>query len=315
MNFGGVVYMKHVVSVSIGSSKRDHRVELDFNGEKIIVERIGTDGDMKKAVEIITGLDGKVDAFGMGGIDLYLRAGNKKYMIKDALQLKNAAKITPIVDGSGLKSSLERNLPSYINKNIMPLMGKKVFILTAVDRYGMAEGFDEEGCSLILGDIMIALGFNIPIYTLKRLEKIASIVAPLACRLPFNMLYPTGKAQNRNENLAGKYDEYFNMSDIIAGDFHYIKRFLPMDAGGKMIVTNTVTKDDILWLKERNAGILITSTPNLSGRSFGTNVIEALVVAILGKHPDDIKNEDYIRVLKDLNFEPHIINLKDLRAS
>lgn len=315
MNFGGVTHMKHVVSVSIGSSKRDHKVELDFNGEKIIVERIGTDGDMKKAVDIITSLDGKVDAFGMGGIDLYLRAGSRKYIIKDALQLKNAAKITPIVDGSGLKSSLERNLPSYINKNIMPLKGKKVFILTAVDRYGMAEGFDEEGCSLILGDIMIALGFNIPIYTLKRLEKIARIVAPVACRLPFNMLYPTGKAQNRNENFAGKYDEYFNMSDIIAGDFHYIKRFLPMDAGGKMIVTNTVTKDDILWLKERNAGILVTSTPNLSGRSFGTNVIEALVVAILGKHPDDIKNEDYIKVLKDLNFEPHVIDLRDLKAS
>ena len=44
------------------------------------------------------------------------------------------------------------------------------------------------------------------------------------------------------------------MSDIIAGDFHYIKRFLPMDAGGKMIVTNTVTRDDILWLKEKECG-------------------------------------------------------------
>ncbi|MCQ1530564.1 quinate 5-dehydrogenase [Lutispora saccharofermentans] len=306
--------MKHVISVSIGSSKRDHKVELDFKGEKIVVERVGTDGDIQKAIEIISSLDGKVDAFGMGGIDLYLRAGNKKYIIKDAIQIKNAAKITPMVDGSGLKSSLERNLPGYINDNIMPLKGKTAFILTAVDRYGMAEGFDEVGCSLILGDVMTALGFNIPIYSLKRLERIAGIIAPIACKLPFEMLYPTGKAQNKEENFAGKYDKYFEASDIIAGDFHYIRRYLPNDAKAKLIVTNTVTKEDVAWLRERNAGMLVTSTPNLSGRSFGTNVIEALAVAILKKNPDDIKDQDYLNVLEDIEFKPHVVYLNDTMA-
>lgn len=303
--------MKHVVSVSIGSSKRDHRVELNFKGEKVIVERVGTDGDINKAIEIISSLDGKADAFGMGGIDLYLRAGDKKYIIKDAVQIKNAAKITPMVDGSGLKSTLERNLPRYINDNIVALSGKKAFILTAVDRYGMAEGFDEMGCSLILGDVMTALGFNIPIYSLKKLERIASIIAPIACRLPFDMLYPTGKAQNKEENFAGKYDKYFHMADIIAGDFHYVRRFLPYDAEGKIIVTNTVTKEDVEWLRERNAGILVTSTPNLSGRSFGTNVIEALAVAMLEKDPEDITDEDYMDALQDMEFKPHVVNFKD----
>jgi len=307
--------MKHVVSVSIGSSKRDHRVELNFKGENIIVERVGTDGDIPKAIELISSMDGKVDAFGMGGIDLYLRAGTRKYIIKDAIQIKNAAKITPMVDGSGLKSTLERNLPRYINENIIPLKGKTAFILTAVDRYGLAEGFDEMGCSLILGDVMTALGFNIPIYSLKRLEHIASIIAPIACRLPFNMLYPTGKAQDKEENLAGKYDKYFHMSDIIAGDFHYIRRFLPNDAKGKIIVTNTVTKDDVAWLRDRNAGILITSTPDLSGRSFGTNVIEALAVAMLGKDPDDIEGQDYLDILNDMEFKPHVVYLNDAEAS
>ena len=33
--------MKRVVSVSIGSSKRDHRVEVDLLGERFQIERIG----------------------------------------------------------------------------------------------------------------------------------------------------------------------------------------------------------------------------------------------------------------------------------
>lgn len=304
--------MKHVVSVSIGSSKRDHKVELNFKGENIIVERIGTDGDVKKAISIIRELDGKVDAFGMGGIDLYLRAGNRKYIIKDAVQIKNAAKITPMVDGSGLKASLERQLPKFINDNIIPLKGKKAFILTAVDRYGMAEGFDEIGCDLIIGDVMIGLGLNIPIYSLKRLDRIASIAAPIACKLPFEMLYPTGKAQNKEERGSGKYDKYFDESDIIAGDFHYIRRHLPNNAEGKIIVTNTVTQDDVAWLMDRKAKMLITSTPDLSGRSFGTNVIESLAVAILQKKPDEISSEDYLNFLENINFKPRVIYFEDM---
>ena len=97
--------------------------------------------------------------------------------------------------------------------------------------------------------------------------------------------------------------------------FSLYKTFLPEDVKGKIIVTNTVTKEDVAWLQERNAGILITSTPNLSGRSFGTNVIEALVVAILKKDPDEIKEDDYFAVLDDLDFKPHVVNFKETKAS
>ncbi len=62
--------MKKVVSVSIGSSTRNHRVEAEFLGEKYIIQRIGTDGSITKAIDLIKELDGKVDAFGLGGIDL-----------------------------------------------------------------------------------------------------------------------------------------------------------------------------------------------------------------------------------------------------
>jgi hypothetical protein len=104
----GGINMKRVVSVSLGSKRRDHTVETELLGEQFRIERIGTDGDLNEAVRIIRSLDGKVDAFGMGGIDLYIIAGKNKYMLKDAVRLKEAAQETPIVDGSGLKNTLER---------------------------------------------------------------------------------------------------------------------------------------------------------------------------------------------------------------
>ena len=59
--------MKRAVSISIGSSSRDKKVEINLLGETVSLERIGTDGDMEKAAQLYGELDGKVDAFGVGG--------------------------------------------------------------------------------------------------------------------------------------------------------------------------------------------------------------------------------------------------------
>ena len=71
--------MKHAVSVSIGSSRRDKRVEITLLDEQIIIERIGTDGDMDKAANLYRELDGNVDAFGVGGADLGIQIENNWY--------------------------------------------------------------------------------------------------------------------------------------------------------------------------------------------------------------------------------------------
>ena len=62
--------MKRAVSISLGSSKRDKSVTIKLRDQEILVERIGTDGDIAKARQMYLDLDGKIDAFGVGGVDL-----------------------------------------------------------------------------------------------------------------------------------------------------------------------------------------------------------------------------------------------------
>ena len=98
--------MKRAVSISLGSSRRDKRVEVDFKGERILIERIGTDGDIEKAKRLYRKLDGEVNAFGVGGVDLYLRLYRREYPLRAALKLVEDIQ-TPCVDGRGLKHTLE----------------------------------------------------------------------------------------------------------------------------------------------------------------------------------------------------------------
>jgi len=298
---------KHVISVSLGSSKRDHTVTVEILGEEFTIERRGTDGDQAKAIALIKELDGKVDAFGLGGTDLYLSAANRRYILRSSLPLVQAAQKTPIVDGSGLKNTLERRAIKYLEENeILKFTGRRVLVVSAMDRFGMAEALEEAGANLILGDLIFSLGINIPVHSIKTIARLARILMPVISRLPLSVIYPTGEKQ---EQIEPKYLKYYEWAEIVAGDFHYIRRYLPPRIEDKIIVTNTVTAEDVALLKERGAAMLVTTTPELKGRSFGTNVMEAVLVAASGKRPEDLSMEDYHAMLEKIGFVPRVERL------
>ncbi len=298
--------MKRIVSVSIGSASRDKKVETVILGERYTIERIGTDGSIAKAIEKIKELDGKVDAFGMGGIDLYLSGGSpNKFILRAAIPIIKAAKHSPIVDGTGVKKTLEGQAIKYLrDNNIIDFRGKKVLVTCAIDRFSMAEALVECGCEIIIGDLMFALGIPVPIGKLSTLRILAKILMPVISRLPFSMLYPTGESQKVND--PHKFKSYYLKADIIAGDFHYNKKYMPADMSGKIIITNTVTGSDIDFLKERRVKMLVTTTPEFDGRSFGTNVIEALLVSVSGKKPHELSEKDYFDLMKKLDIRPRV---------
>ncbi|GIW38373.1 MAG: hypothetical protein KatS3mg074_771 [Meiothermus sp.] len=298
---------KHVVSVSIGSSKRNSRAEIHVEslGETFVLERIGTDGSWEKAIELVRELDGKVDAFGLGGADLYVYAGSRRYTFRDAQRMADAARKTPMLDGSGLKHTLERNAVRLLEPEI-GWKSKKVLIPSAVDRFGLAEALDEAGARVLYGDLIFGLGLPIPLYRLSLLQKIAYILLPIITQLPFQWLYPTGEKQEKQ--VKDWRQRYFEWADVIAGDWHFMRRFMPENMQGKIILTNTTTPDDLEFMRTRGVARLITTTPRLDGRSFGTNVMEAFIVAVAGKHP--LSEADYLEYIAKLNLQPEITELQ-----
>jgi len=297
--------MKRVISVSLGSSKRDHTVEIDVLGEKVSIERIGTDGSLEKAAELISDLDGKVGCFGLGGTDLYVFAGAKRYTIREAAKIAKNAQKTPIVDGSGLKNTLERRTISYLQEaKGIKFSDKKALMVCAMDRFGMAEALEDAGAKMTYGDLIFVLGIPIPLHSLKALDRLARIVAPIAVQMPLKFLYPTGKKQEIT-NTQDKYQKYYDDAHIIAGDFHLIKKHMPRTLDKKIIITNTVTKEDVQDLKNKGVALLVTTTPHLNGRSFGTNVIEGVLVALSEKGNKDLTSDEYLSLLERLNFVPH----------
>jgi hypothetical protein len=303
--------MKKVMGVSLGSSTRDHNVKIEISGQEIEIERRGTDGDVKKMMQLYQEFDGKVDVFALGGTDLYLYSGRegKRYTIRESARIVSVIKKTPIVDGTGIKYVLEKDVIRYITQHTdINLQGKKTLLLITVDRFGLAEGLIEAGCEMVFGDLIFCLHIPIALHHLKAIDKAARILIPILAHIPIKYLYPTGKKQ---ETSNSKYSRFFNDVDIVAGDFIAISQYMPPKMEGKIVITNTVTSRNVQDLKDRGVQYLITTTPEFQGRSFGTNVYHATLVAISGKKPEDLKEEDYLYLARQTGFKPRIEKLND----
>lgn len=299
--------MRRIVSISLGSSTRDKKVEVELLGERFAVERVGTDGDIGKAIALLRELDGKVDAFGMGGIDFSIRSGKRTWMLRDAMRIAAVPRLTPIVDGGGVKNTLERKVifdlePVYG----IPVRDRRVLVTSAVARYASAEAFVEVGAKVLFGDLMFVLELPFKLWTLQGVDRVARVIAPVATRLPISMLYPTGEAQRGSK---AKFREVYDWAELINGDWHFIHRFLPDRLPGKIVFTNTVTSQDAAELKARGVSWLITTSPEMEGRSFATNVIEAMLVALSGKRPEELTSADYLDLFERAGLKPRVERL------
>jgi hypothetical protein len=302
--------IKEVVSVSIGSSKRDHMVEVELFGQPFRISREGTDGDMDAAEARLRELDGHVDAFGLGGIDLFLHAAGHDYYFREARRFRSAVSRTPIVDGSGLKGAVEGDVVRFMAEELkLELAGKRVLITSAVDRWGMAMAFADAGCEMTYADLLYALDVPVMIHNRSVLVGVIRTIAPIAVQLPFAWLYPAEADHESAVERESRHSKLYRDSDIIAGDFKYVRKYMPADMSGKWVVTNTTTTEDVAFLRAHGVELLITSTPRLEGRSFGTNVIEATMVA-LDCAQRSLAPERYLELLRRTGFTPDVMWLQ-----
>ena len=112
--------------------------------------------------------------------------------------------------------------------------------------------------------------------------------------MPFSWLYPTGEKQN---TITPKWGKYYAEADIIAGDFPFIRRYMPDDLDGQDHSHQHHSSRRCGGTEKRGVKTLITTTPQIDGGSFGTNVMEGVLVALSGKKPRQLTPADYMDLL------------------
>ncbi|MBM3457348.1 MAG: quinate 5-dehydrogenase [Armatimonadetes bacterium] len=304
--------MKKVVSVSLGSPARDWQADLSEWGVPLLLERRGVGLNYAAYGEALRELDQDSDvaAIGLGGLNRYLFAGDQRYELRKPAEMAAVVRSKPTCDGARLKQIWE---PEVVRRaaaaDALTLAGRRALMVCAVDRWGMAEALAAGGAEVVLGDLMFALGVPLPIRGLPQLRRIGKALLPVVTRhVPFEWLYPTGESKE-----APRYGSWYRWADLLAGDWKFIGKHMPVESGslaGKVVVTNTTTARDVEAMRDRGIATLITTTPSLRGRSFGTNLIEAAAAGLTGLPPEQLHLPTLLECFRSLGWDqPRIESL------
>ena len=304
---------KELVSVSLGPSSRDYEFTTQLFGEQVHVRRLGVDGDVGRARELVAQFDGQVDAIGLGRANLYFQVGRRRYVHQQLRTVADAAQITPVVDGVHLKSTLERWAISQVAGQHPGIFGhKRIFVVSGIDHYAMAKVLGSYSHNLLFGDPIFQLNLPIALRSFKQLERYADLVLPVLCRAAYDMRYPVGQERDL---LTSRSAKYLSQAHIIVGDYAHIRRVAPEKLRGKVLITDSLSYEDVQELRESGVVSLITLTPPLCEEHpfVGTNVLEAMLVSFMDRPPVEVTDDDYLNLVARGELEPHVTVLNEER--
>lgn len=290
--------MKRIVSVSMGSSQRDYAISTTVDGIDIQIERIGTNGSMARVVELVQSFNGKVDAISLGKLTPTFQVGKLRYVHCPGVHSAARGAVTPVVDGSRLKATLERWTAKRA-ADVMPDMfrSRRVLFLSGIDRYQLAQAILPHAPVLRFADPIIQMGlpFLPALTSLKQLETYVAMMLPLTSLPFYRSLHQQRK---RHQSIDERLAKLFAWAEVIVGDFESLDRYAPPTLENRVIITDDPSPEEIARLRERGVTTLVTMTPPLCNeRPFvGTDVLEAIVTVLHGQSrpPDEAAVLDFI---------------------
>ncbi len=305
--------MKEIVSVSLGPSDRDDEFETEFLGQDFYIRRIGTDGSLERAVELLTKWDREADAMGLGHVRFPhdIGPGHATESHLEKLRKLSHRLKTPVVTGESLRKvgyewSL-RHIQFKFGGNYFD--NARVLFLSGMTNYSMAKVMAEYTENLTFADPILENGISKFLNSLKEMELYAKGFHDILKWVPTKRLASSAvPIRAWNDYILRKAMQKANIIVVPYYGFHdYVEKCTLEELGGKIIVTSTAYDDRIQFLKDRGVDVVIDSTPKILEKVVGVNVLEALIVAALEKPPEEITNDDLLEVVSEQKMDPRVI--------
>ncbi|HMQ34528.1 MAG TPA: serine carboxypeptidase, partial [Chloroflexaceae bacterium] len=286
----------------------DEAAALSVLGRTVEARWLGCGGDPARARELILAHDGHVDAIALEGLPARLCLGGASRAYPPGQRLVTAARVTPVVDGSGARAMLERWAVTLADKAQPGIFAEK--------RVLMAPGLNHEGLAQALGRRAAALRFADPVlfFGVPALPGVGSRATLDGAAGPtleqLREAEPARLARPRPANGSRPAAALFAWADVIAGDLATIRAWAPAELKRKTVVVDSAAPDDLADLRARGATLVVALYDALvaGGRPgpLGAATVEALLAALRPDPAAPLSEDTYLDLLAELQWTPRI---------
>jgi hypothetical protein len=185
-----------------------------------------------------------VDAIGLEGMPAVLRLGSAQAQHAVGAELPAVARVTPVVDGSGVRPELER-WGVILAERAHPLIfnHKRVLFVPGVNHEGLAQALARRSSAIRFADPQLFFGLpDAPgVGSAQTLDQAAAPTLEALKEASFETIAGITGAPHHQGS--------FVWADILAGNIAAIRRFAPERLDRKMVIVESASDEDIADLR------------------------------------------------------------------
>ena len=297
--------MKKVITVTLGSSEQDFSFKTRFLGQDFEVQRLGADDDIGKAWELMRRQQATADAIGLGEIGDHYQVGLRTVVNKETKRLLNVVTRVPVTTGATLRRLLQVRAVRHVQKELGHYFNNnRVLFLSGMRNYDMAAALADYTPNLAFADALFQTGAPAMLTSLEQLELFARGSKWVLGGRPAAVLEASLGRFKRHRAQAAVADAH-----VVVGTFAEIKAVgNATNLAGKTVITSAVDEERLGFFRQCKVNLAIDVSPKLFDRVVGINTIEAMILAALGKPPEEVSDDDFAEILDELQIVPRLLH-------
>jgi predicted amino acid dehydrogenase len=299
--------MKNIVSISLGASAEDYDFTTRFMGQSFRIRRFGTDHDVGKALDLLARWQGECDALGLGRVADHQLVGTRRIEDPTTAELEAAVCEVPVTTGARLRGFLDEWAIRHIQAHEQQCFtNARVLFLSGLANYAIAQAVSEYTHNLTFADPLLQLGVPALLGSVAQLEAYACLTAPVHRQL--QAAWTTAPAAVRDAWTGLVLRRAARRARILVGPNDDLVALGRGALDRKMVLSSAISDAQVKELADRGVSVVIDRTPKLLERPVGLNVLEAMIIAALGRqHRDDVLHDEYLEVFGETKLAPRIL--------
>ena len=297
--------MKKVVTVTLGSSKKDFEFKTKFLGQEFSVQRMGADRDSGKAWELMRRQQANADAIALSDMVDHYHVGLRTVVNKESQRLMQVVTRVPVTTGASLRRLLQVRAVRYVQKELGHYFNNNlVLFLSGMRNYDMAVALSDYTKNLSFADPVFQAGSPLLLSSLDQLELYAKGKELIPNIVPGKFLKSVlSTVKNKIvANAVGK-------SHVIVGTFREIQAVASGgNLEGKTLITSAVDDEALAFFTKHKVNLVVDVSPKLFDKVVGISTITAMILAATGKPEAELSDHDFEEIINELDIKPRLLH-------
>ena len=304
--------MKHVTSISLGSSQQDFSFGTTFLGQPMQVRRLGTDGSLAQALKLVQAADAgkpgspgkRADALGLGLVKDSQRLGPRQALAQDATRLRAAALRVPVTTGARLGEIFGEWALRHAQATLGHYFDNaKVLFFSGLAHHRLALAMAEYSENLLFADPLLQLGVPKLLTSVDALGLYARGAHQVSGWAPPRLIPGVLMRQWTHFVLR----RAMHKASVVVAPAHELDDFGLEELAGKTVLTSTVNAQRLAAFKDKGVHLVVDAAPLLNGHALSPDLLDAMILAATGKPADELADDDYLDIINQQGLQPQLV--------